>query len=65
MKSNITIKSTKGGRLGAVAPIITGFQLSGKTISGEEEELWISTLAVRRQKNFELFKGHLVDHTRK
>ena len=62
MKSNIIVKSAKDGRSGA---IITGFQLSGKSFSIEEQELWASKLGERRQKNLELFKSHLVGHTRK
>jgi len=64
MKSNVTVKSTKNGRSGGAAPIITGFQLSGKPLSEEEQKSWVATLEERQKTNFELFKGHLVNHTR-
>ena len=65
MKSNITVKTTKDGRPGAVFPIIAGFQLSGKQFSKSEQDLWDSKLKERQLRNFELFKEHLADHVRK
>lgn len=63
MKSKVSVKYTKDCKSGAAFPIITGFQLSGDLLSEHEQKLWNSNLKGLQQKNFELFKHHLVDHT--